>query len=347
MLRKFVFILLLLFFVVFISGCINQKPQAAESNNSLTSQNTTPIPNDSSSKTSKLKGVSLSPKSFQSADFTGFFEKAKQAGSIVSWAGDWNELGNTNNGGPKVVAELSSNYGYIHLIQAQFFTQSSNQLLRPLDENTKQNYKNYAVAFVEKYKPQYIGFGIEVNILYEKSPQEFEQFAAFYSEIYDTVKEKSPNTKIFTTFQLEKMKGLNGGLFGGKNDPSTAQWPLLDKFPKSDIIAFTTYPGLIYKSPSEIPADYYSEIKFHTSKPIVFTEVGWHSAISPEGWESSEKEQAEFVTLFFNLTQNLSSEFIIWSFLYDQNTIEPFNSMGLFKSDGSTKSAWGIWLTEE
>ena len=31
-----------------------------------------------------LKGVSLSPKSFQSADFSDFFEKAKQTGQIIS-----------------------------------------------------------------------------------------------------------------------------------------------------------------------------------------------------------------------------------------------------------------------
>jgi len=29
------------------------------------------------------------------------------------------------------------------------------------------------------------------------------------------VKSVSPQTKVFTIFQLEQMKGLNGGLFGG------------------------------------------------------------------------------------------------------------------------------------
>jgi len=32
-----------------------------------------------------VTGVSLSPKSYQPSDFNGFFEKAKQAGNIVSW----------------------------------------------------------------------------------------------------------------------------------------------------------------------------------------------------------------------------------------------------------------------
>jgi len=295
------------------------------------------------STSSTLKGVTLSPIDY-STHFTDFFEKAKQAGSIVSWAGDWNELSNTQSGGPTVVASLASTYNYIPVIEAQFFTQSSGALLRPLDDNTKQSYKNSAIAFADRYKPKYLAIGIEVNILYEKSPADFDNFVRFYSEVYDAVKAASPNTKVFTIFQLEKMKGLSGGLFGGENDPANAQWALLDNFPKSDIIAFTTYPCLIFKNPTEIPENYYSEIKSHTTKPIAFTEIGWHSAASPAGWESSEAEQAEFVVKFFNLTKDLNRELAIWSFLYDQTTIEPFNSMGLRRSDGGAKPAWDDWV---
>ncbi len=139
------------------------------------------------------------------------------------------------------------------------------------------------------------------------------------------------------------MKGLNGGLFGKANDPSLSQWNLLDRFPKMDLAAFTTYPGLIYWSPSEIPADYYSEIQQHTTKPVAFTEIGWHSAASPAGWESSNAEQAQFVTVFFNLTSNLNKEMA--SFLYDQNTIEPFNSMGLWNANNEAKPAWNTWIS--
>ena len=136
-------------------------------------------------------------------------------------------------------------------------------------------------------------------------------------------------------------------MFGGKNDLKKSQWFLLEKFPKSDIAAFTTYPGLIYKNPSDIPSDYYSEIKSHTSKPVAFTEIGWHSAASPAGWESSEEEQAEFVDAFFNLTKDMKKQFNIWSFLFDQNTAEPFKTMGLRGSDGNGKLSWDRWRLAE
>jgi hypothetical protein len=110
------------------------------------------------------------------------------------------------------------------------------------------------------------------------------------------------------------------------------------------LAAFTTYPDLIYKDPAEIPADYYTEIAKHTAKPIAFTEIGWHSAASPQGWESSDDEQASFVRSFFSMTKTISPVFRVWSFLYDQSTVEPFTSMGLMRQDGNPKSAFNEWV---
>ncbi len=290
-----------------------------------------------------LKGVSLSPRSYAAGDFTDFFERAGQAGDVLMWGGDWIELGSETGGSP-VVAGLASRYDYIPLIEVSFFQQSTGELLRPMDSATRETYKNSAAAFAERYELKYLGLGVEINILYEKSPSDFEAFVGFFREVYDAVKLTSPDTVVFTVFQLERMKGLHGGLFGGTNDPANAQWSLLDKFPESDLIAFTTYPGLIYQDPSDIPGDYYTEIRSHTDKPIAFTEMGWHSDPSPVGWESSEAEQAEFVTRFFTLAEDIEAVLTIWSFLYDQDTFEPFRSMGLYRSDGTARAAWQEWL---
>ncbi len=291
------------------------------------------------------KGVSLSPRSFQSEDFNDFLGKVGQVGSILSWVGDWSELVNVEKGAPWVLARLAEVYGYIPLIVVQFFRQSDGHLLRPLDETTKQSYKTSASAFAERYRPQYLGIGVEINILHERSPADFEAFAKFFGEVSKAVKEKSPTTRVFTVFQLEKMKGMGGGLFGGENDPKKAEWHLLEDFAGySDVVAFTTYPDLIYKDPSDIPNDYYSEIRMRTSKPIIFTEIGWHADASPLGWESSEEEQERYVWRFFSLTSSLNMEVSIWSFVYDQNVSEPFCSMGLLKADGYQRPAWNAWV---
>jgi hypothetical protein len=317
---------ILLISVLLISGC-------AQENNGTGKTDTS---NDMAS-SETLKGVSLSPRSFGDSDFRGFLKKVKQTQDVLLWAGDWNELAQNP------VAELAPEYDYIPLIEVGHYIQETGELLRAFNEENKQNYKDSTIEFVKKHKPKYFGIGVEINVFAEKNPEAFEEFVPFYNEVYDAIKDVSPDTKVFTVFQLEKTKGLNGGLFGGINDLEKAQWSLLDKFP-TDLTAFTTYPGLIYKDPSEIPFNYYSEISLHTIKPIVFTEIGWHAASSPAGWESSEQEQAEFVETFFNLTKDINMELAVWTFMYDQNTIEPFNSMGLYNSNGTARPAWNLWI---
>jgi len=314
------YLILLLVTLLLVTGCVQETVEE-------------PFMEDHSG---TLKGVSLSPRSSSEDDFTGFFEEAVQAGDIVMWAGDWNEL-SIDQGAPKVVTGAASTYGYIPLVEVTIH--SSGQLLRPLDTDNLQMYRSRVLAFAEEYQPGYLGLGIEINGLYVKSPADFEVFVSFYNEVYDAVKEISPDTQVFTVFQLEVMKGLTMW----EIEEHEEHWELIDRF-KTDIVAFTTYPGLFYRDPSDIPEDHYTEIASHTTKPVAFTEIGWHSEASPQGWESSEQEQAEFVETFFSLTADLDMEIAIWSFMYDPDTIEPFCSMGLRHNDGTARPSWEAWV---
>ena len=299
---------------------------------------TTPHP-----KANTLRGVSLSPCSYASSDFTYFFTKAKQAGNIVTWSGYWMELSNPK-GAPYVVAQIAAANGLKPVIIAQFFTQSTGKLLRPLNDSVKQKYEVGAAAFAKAYKPEYLGFGIEINALHETNPADYASFKAFFAKVVKVVKQVSPDTKVFTVFQLERLRGLRGGLFGGKNDPTINDWVLLGDFPDADLLAFTTYPCIVYNYPSDLPADYYTaEITQHASKPIAYTEAGWFR-VGFAGWESSPEEQARFLALYTEKTSPLNPELLVWSFLYDQAVPQPFTSMGLLGKDDSTSPAWEAWL---
>jgi hypothetical protein len=298
--KKIIFIAM---FLLIITACTN------------TEQNQQKTTTETSSEISQSfqKGVTMT----YGADFNAFFDKALQAGTIITWAGDWNEL-SIQDSAPHVLATLAESKKYTPIIEAQFFTQSSGKLLRELNDETKQQYKDSAVVFVEKYNPEYIAFGIEINLLYETSPEDFAEFVQLYNEVYSAIKETSPNTNVFTIFQLEYMKKNNG-------------WDLLNEL-NTDLAVFTTYPFILYNSPADIPENYYQEIAAHTTKPIAFTEIGWQDA------------NTEFITLYFEQIKPLNPEFAVWSFLYDQNVQEPFDTMGLLDSNGNPKQAWSVWI---
>lgn len=282
-----------------------------------------------------LKGVSVSPKSFDH-DFLEFMERVSETQDVLLWAGDWVEIHEEK--APITFSELASEFSYIPVIEVGHYIQETGELFRPLDEENRQMYLESTVEFASKYKPRFFGIGVEINIFAEKNPNGFEEFVPFYNEVYDAIKEASPDSKVFTVFQLEKMKGLEMW----ELEESEPHWEMIDRF-KTDIVAFTTYPGIFYRDVSDIPANHYTEILSFVSKPVAFTEIGWHSAASPDGWESSEQEQAEFIETFFEYTETLDVEIAVWSFMYDQGTIEPFNTMGLISSEGKERLSWEEW----
>jgi len=316
-----------LIFVVILGGCSNL--ESLQQSNNVQGDN-------EETKTGLLKGVSVSPKSFEGDDFKDFLERVKDTQDVLLWAGDWIEI--HEGKAPITFSELAQQYDYVPFIEVGHYIQETGALFRPLDESNQQIYFDSTIEFVKQYKPKYFGMEVEINIFAEKNPDGFEEFVPFYNNVYDAVKQVSPGTMVFTVFQLEKMKGLS--LW--EMEEGKPQWEMLDRF-KTDLAAFTTYPGLFYRDVSDIPEDHYSEIQTHTTKPIAFTEIGWHSGASITGWESSEGEQAEFIRTFFELTSDLDLEIGVWSFMYDIGTIEPFNTMGLITREDVEKNAWWEW----
>lgn len=291
------------------------------------------------------KGVSFSPQT--TLAIADFFEKAKEVGEAARGGDDWQKLGDAGSSS-KLVAETAPDYDLVPVIEVNFFNQDTGELIRPLNEVNKNAYHNAAREFARKYQPPYFGMGVEIDTFYRKNPEYFEDFIALFNSTYDAIKEVSPYTIVFTTFQLERIRGLRGGIFGGKNDTSQNDWDLLDRFAKADLIAFTTYPGLIYKDPADIPSDYYTAIRKYTAKPIAFTEVGWSSSAGIKGWESSEAEQQRFVERFFSLASEVEDiELAIWIHLYQQSPAEPFGEMALYRAAGTPKPAWGAWVSEK
>jgi|GEM_PF-654815 len=287
-----------------------------------------------------MRGVSLSPASFESEEFLGFFQLASDSGDFVSWVGDVASL--TSEQSPtKVMYAMADQYGFEVMVITGYFNQESGEVFHELDETNRQDIINALVGYVEEHNPEYLGFGVEVNAFARSNPEGYADYLSYYADVYDAVKEANPYTKVFPVFQLEHMKGLDGGLFGGENDPDANTWTMLDDY-EFDLAVFTTYPCLIFKDPSDIPADYFSEIADYTEKPIAFTEMGWLRD-GFTGWESSVEEQAEFIETFFDLTEDIEVEFVTWSFLYDQNAQAPFDQMGLMAVGEETSIAYEAW----
>lgn len=285
---------------------------------------------------SKLRGVSLSPINFEPTNYLGFFSKAAEVGNTISWAGKWQDLKSSNNAAKTVL------------------TQAKKQNITPIiitgpnkgevyDGIFTQGFREAVINFVKNNEVPLLGLGNEIDQEYFDSPARYDTLIYTLTSLATEVKAASPNTKVFTIFQLERIKGLQGGLFGKQNDSNNNLWKLVQGASGFDYIAFTTYPCLIYKDPAEIPDEYYSEIANYTKLPIIFTEIGWFRETPFKGWESSETEQSQFIARFKSLTERIAPSVVIWPFLYDQDIAAPFKQIGLLGLDSTTSLGYEAW----
>lgn len=201
----------------------------------------------------------------------------------------------------------------------------------------------YAKYMALNYRPAYMALGVEVNMFYHRrGDAAFRNFQSLYFEAYDAVKEVSPETLVFPTFQYEDLVGL----------VSSAQpaWSLIARFePKLDLVAISTFPGFVFVNVDQLPADYYRQLRTRTERQLAIVSSGWSSAPANglTGVEA-EAEQARFLRRLLDEAARLDAEMLIWYLARDPvvtpgSGFLPLAATGLYRPDGQPKSAWLIW----
>jgi len=193
-----------------------------------------------------------------------------------------------------------------------------------------------AKAIAEEFKPEYLSLGNEVNDYFTLHPGDFEAYLELLDVAYPAVKSVSQGTKVMVVFSYNHM--IDNGQF----------WMLAHFSNRTDLIGLTTYPWKHFDSPGEIPDDYYLRIMDYTDKTVAFTEIGWTSSEDSGG---SQKEQAEFLLRFLELTGGLEIEMVNWLFLHEieikdavGSVVDPGTaSISLKSSDGSKKEVYYLW----
>jgi hypothetical protein len=203
----------------------------------------------------------------------------------------------------------------------------------------RQSYKQVALNVVRSARPLYISLGNEVNRWYEKydikedDPNGFQNYVSLYNEIYDEVKQISPQTKIFCTFAREIV-----------SENREADLDVLSLFDSNrmDILVFTSYPYAVQgiRRPQDIPDDYYTRaLSYMPGKAFGLSEFGWPALEAFGG----EQAQADFIIqVAGRLTdeQGIKLHFLCWPWL---SALDENDSVAFVKSDGSERQAFTVW----
>ncbi len=213
------------------------------------------------------------------------------------------------------------------------------------DSQVRAAFVAYARYVVLNYHPAYLALGVEMNLYDDKHKDDLDNFKSLYADAYDQVKAISPGTQVTVTFQYEDLQGILP-----TEDKHFAEWQLLKAFaPRLDVMAVSTYPSFVFSSAGAIPANYYSQLRAFTDRPIVIAEMGYSSAAGAQGLNNgTEPEQAAFLQRILAEAQDLKMPFIIWFAAWDPSYAKDtpfgvFQHIGLLRDDNSEKPAWQLW----
>lgn len=305
-------------------------------------------------------GINVSPRSHSaSAPNSGWAEHfADHApyGNLVGFTSNWRDAFEADGELPSEITQAraaSALYGFRPLCTLSWHDEHGVADLTSESEPSNNSWTNaetraeflaVAQSIASTMRPLYLALGHETNHYWRTcTPAEWDAWLSQLAECYAAIKAVSPDTRVLTVFQLERMKGL--GLNAGWSD--APHFGLLGQHVPGvhvDLVGFTTLPYLEFSTPSALPLAYYDEIAFNWSEEVVFTEVAWKSAADGT-LPGSEPEQAEFVDVFFSRTRSVFCEVANWLYLRDDPSSEPMRRrVGLQSGDGSVsrlaEQAW-------
>jgi hypothetical protein len=202
----------------------------------------------------------------------------------------------------------------------------------------------YAKYLALNYHPAYLAFGVEVDMFYsQRGDAAFRNFQSLYFEAYDAVKSAAGDTLVFPTFQYENLRG--------DLRRSSALWGLLSRFdPKIDLLAVSSFPGVVHPDAASLPQDYYGDLQLHTKLPLALSALGWSSTPPVRTTaETGESGQDEFVRRVLMKADAIQPQLLIWYLGQDLLTplagFESSAAMGLIAVDGRQKPAYQAWAS--
>ena len=212
------------------------------------------------------------------------------------------------------------------------------------DPNLRNAFLAYTAYVAKNYNPAYLAIGVEVNMLFERAPDQFEAFVSLYKEAYAVAKGANAHIKVFPTFQLEVLLGS----IGTAHQP---RWDVIDAFRnKMDLLAVSTYPYLgDAHSAAEIRPEYFSQLRQRYAGEIIVAETGYASApVEGRVNTGTEEDQLAYVERLLSEAQQNQFTLVVWVAPFDPavargGAAAALRDAGLRRSDGSNKLAWAVW----
>ncbi len=228
------------------------------------------------------------------------------------------------------------------------------------DPETIDAYVNFCRTLIKKFKPVYLTYGIEVNMLRARNKRAFDRYVNMTAKVYPRLKKEFPNLPMGLTFHV--------GTYA--ESPSDQRAVIEKLLPYMDFIGVSSYPygeanrgrKKTFSDPKFIPTNWFRQIRdIAPDKPFAIAETGFIA----EPFESkqyrvsipgNDRWQAKYMEWLLQEAHTLNAEFVMWfvSRDYDQgwkrlkkmgfdDVAKTWKDTGLVDHAGRNRPALDIW----
>jgi glucose/arabinose dehydrogenase len=212
---------------------------------------------------------------------------------------------------------------------------------------------NHCLRMLDRFHADYVAFAIEVNLLLENRPDQWDALVRLLTQTYTDLKAARPTLPVFVTLFAEAFH----------RDVPRQREALAALLPFTDYIAVSSYPYLSQSNlENGIPSDYFAALAdLAPSKPFAVSETGWPAedltAPSPVVVRSDPAAQRSYVERILSEGDARNAEFITWFLtrdfdtawetVYEGSASAPtarfFRDLGLFDGAGMARPGLTTW----
>ncbi len=221
--------------------------------------------------------------------------------------------------------------------------------------NVKAAYLNYALRMVEFWQPDYLGIGIEVNLLARNAQAKWPAYVALQAHVYQELKKVHPGLTVFASvFCVPFFPEWSD------DDGDVQRAALADLLPHLDLVAFSVHPFMSALLADTFPDDYFDRLFALSSKPVAISESSypaqvWSTLSAPVlAFNGSPAKQDAFLRKMLDACDRHRARFLIWFAIRDYDALWAgvlgsselaliWRDTGLYDEAGVERAALATW----
>jgi hypothetical protein len=189
--------------------------------------------------------------------------------------------------------------------------------------DVKAAYLNYALRMVEFFEPDYLGIGIEVNLLARNAPAKWAAYVALQRHVYTELKRLHPALTVFASVFCVPFFPE----WSAEDDGDVQRAALADLEPYMDLTAFSAHPFMSALLAESFPDDYFDRLFSLTTKPVAIAESSYPaqawSTLTPPilTFNGSTAKQDAFLRKMLDACDRWGARFVIWFAIRDYDAL--------------------------